>query len=252
MSFTSDSQSAAKRVAVWMVRHPGRENRDVIIIFSLAKAAVAQPCTAPAPALTMSTGAVGEMKAAKWVGAGMVTEQRALAQTCGLWCRTKGLFSTGSEGKQEEPFQNVSRFESFSIFHSWKWVEKAVSTFLLPNCMRSYILKFLNIEWKGKKPCWSLLLPFPPSFKTALAEVAWIGVLAAASPASSWEGRCAHSQLLIAARECGLGWEKMWGMMRRWIQKLYTSLLQNIQEIFSLQDLEEQVVCGSLMKARSG
>lgn len=158
MSFTSDSQSAAKRVAVWMVTHPGRENRDFIIIiitiiFSLAKAAVAQPCTAPAPARMMSTGAVGGMKAAEWVGVGMVTEQRALAQMCGLWRGTKGLFSTGSEGKQEEPFQNASRFERFSIFHSWKWVEKAVSTSLLPNCMISYILKFLNIEGKGEKTC---------------------------------------------------------------------------------------------------
>ena len=71
-------------------------------------------------AFLMGSGAVGGIKAAKWVGVGM----EALPEQCGLFqarClrrSTEGLFSVGSEGKQEELLENVLQFENCSVFHS--------------------------------------------------------------------------------------------------------------------------------------
>ena len=68
----------------------------------------------------MGSGAVGEIKAAKWVGVGMeaLPEQCGLFQACCLRRSAKGLFIVRSEGKQEELLENVLQFENCSIFHS--------------------------------------------------------------------------------------------------------------------------------------
>lgn len=112
----------------------------------------------------------------------------------------------------------------------------------LQDNLHSEILEHKEKREKTQQPCKSPLLSFHASFKTAFnwSCLNWECLLPTPLrhlPASSWEERCTCLQLLIAAREWGLGWKKMW-VMRRLIKK-------NIQGFYKISmksfrsDLEE-------------
>lgn len=122
------------------------------IDFPQAEVAVALPCTALAPAphngMWSCRGDQGSKLGWSWNGdfaqavhpfpsVLFVMQHRAIIQ-----CRLR-------RETRRAAWKCVAVWK-FQHFHSWKWVGKAVSASLLPNCKIIYILKFFEHEGKTK------------------------------------------------------------------------------------------------------